>query len=406
MATLQFERGAAEGSAGGLVGRAASRSRAWSGSRAALERDGRPVLDDPVVRDRLAQFWLEETALRANARARARPGPRRGSARGAAAACRSSRARSTARRWRTSPASCSGRRRGAVDRRSARAGERGVAALVPELVRDDDRGRHQRDPAQHPGRARARPAEDAMNTPIRYDEEHALLRAEARRWLDERFPIARVRALADGDSGEDPADWKELAALGWLGPVRAREVRRRGPGRRTPGGVDGGDGPAAAALPAPARRPWRRWRSRRAASEAQRERWLRPLVARRGAARAGAAAATRSGAASARTRSSRGVGERFAIVERRAAGRRGSSRELVLDRTRRSARVTLDGRRARGRRVPARAAAEVLAQLTPWACLALAAEMAGGADALLAHDRRPTPPRASSSASRSARSRR
>ena len=58
-----------------------------------------------------------------------------------------------------------------------------------------------------------------MNTHIHYEEEHALLRAEARRWLDERFPIARVRALADSDAGEDPADWKELAGLGWLGLV-------------------------------------------------------------------------------------------------------------------------------------------------------------------------------------------
>src|SRR4029077_3072802 len=106
-----------------------------------------------------------------------------------------------------------------LDRRSKGACERGVAALVPELVRDDDRGRNQRDPAQHPGRARARPAEDPMNTPIHHDEEHALLRAEARRWLDERFPIARVRALADGEAGEDSADWSELAELGWLGLV-------------------------------------------------------------------------------------------------------------------------------------------------------------------------------------------
>lgn len=70
MATLQFERGAAEGSAGG----------SWVGSEQVeslirlargLARDGAPALDDPVVRDRLAQFWIAETALRANgARAR------------------------------------------------------------------------------------------------------------------------------------------------------------------------------------------------------------------------------------------------------------------------------------------------------------------------------------------------
>ncbi len=60
-ATLQFERGAAEGSAGGSggggeqVGRVAALARAQS-------RDA-----DPVVRDRLADFGIRETALRANA---------------------------------------------------------------------------------------------------------------------------------------------------------------------------------------------------------------------------------------------------------------------------------------------------------------------------------------------------
>lgn len=58
-----------------------------------------------------------------------------------------------------------------------------------------------------------------MNPTVRYDEEHALLRSEARRWLDERFPIARVRSIAENASGEDPADWKALAELGWLGLV-------------------------------------------------------------------------------------------------------------------------------------------------------------------------------------------
>jgi len=69
-ATLQFERGAAEGSAGGTGGGGAEVARLVALARG-LERDGRPALEDPVVRDRLAQFWLDETALRANA-ARAR----------------------------------------------------------------------------------------------------------------------------------------------------------------------------------------------------------------------------------------------------------------------------------------------------------------------------------------------
>jgi len=70
MATLQFERGAAEGSAGGQGG-GAEQVAALVRLARTLTRDGEPVLRDPVVRDRLAQFWIEETALRANA-ARAR----------------------------------------------------------------------------------------------------------------------------------------------------------------------------------------------------------------------------------------------------------------------------------------------------------------------------------------------
>ena len=43
------------------------------------------------------------------------------------------------------------------------------------------------------------------------------LRSEARRYLEERFPPERVAGLADSDAGWDPASWRELAALGWLG---------------------------------------------------------------------------------------------------------------------------------------------------------------------------------------------
>ncbi len=67
-ATLQFERGAAEGSAGGSGGGSDQVSRV-----AALARKlGRST--DPVVRDRLASFWIEETSLRANAQRARVPG--------------------------------------------------------------------------------------------------------------------------------------------------------------------------------------------------------------------------------------------------------------------------------------------------------------------------------------------
>ena len=63
VATLSFERGATEGSGGGSAGSADSIGDLIALARG-LVRDGRPVLDDPVVRDRLAAFVIEETALR------------------------------------------------------------------------------------------------------------------------------------------------------------------------------------------------------------------------------------------------------------------------------------------------------------------------------------------------------
>src|SRR5437763_12897832 len=51
-----------------------------------------------------------------------------------------------------------------------------------------------------------------------FSEEQELLRASARDYLADRFPLDRVVSLADGDVGWDPASWKELAGMGWLDP--------------------------------------------------------------------------------------------------------------------------------------------------------------------------------------------
>jgi alkylation response protein AidB-like acyl-CoA dehydrogenase len=219
-----------------------------------------------------------------------------------------------------------------------------------------------------------------MNTQIRYDEEHALLRAEARRWLDERFPIARVRELADGDSGEDPSDWAALAELGWLGLCVPEKF----------GGAGLGAVHMAVLMEESGRRlvPSPLLPSTLAAlvlaqsgSEAQRERWLRPIAA--GEVRAVLAVGTDAvwGAERADVIVTR-HGERFAIVPARAPGAR-IEPELVLDRTRRSARVHLEGVALEAGAFLPGGADEILSRVTPWACLALAAEMAGGADALL-----------------------
>jgi alkylation response protein AidB-like acyl-CoA dehydrogenase len=49
-----------------------------------------------------------------------------------------------------------------------------------------------------------------------FSEEQELLRAAAREFLADRYPAAKVVALADSDAGWDAATWKELADLGWL----------------------------------------------------------------------------------------------------------------------------------------------------------------------------------------------
>lgn len=56
-------------------------------------------------------------------------------------------------------------------------------------------------------------------TDFGFTEDHALLRQEARRFLNERLPTAELRRLADAGVGFDRALWKELAQLGWAGLV-------------------------------------------------------------------------------------------------------------------------------------------------------------------------------------------
>lgn len=61
--TLSFERGASEGSAGSSAGISEAVGNLIAMARS-VRRDGYPVLDDPVVRDRLAALAIEEYAIR------------------------------------------------------------------------------------------------------------------------------------------------------------------------------------------------------------------------------------------------------------------------------------------------------------------------------------------------------
>jgi len=64
MTTLTFERGAAEGTGGGSATPTAESVRAVATLAKRMRRDGRAAAEDPVIRDRLAQLWIEEEALR------------------------------------------------------------------------------------------------------------------------------------------------------------------------------------------------------------------------------------------------------------------------------------------------------------------------------------------------------
>jgi alkylation response protein AidB-like acyl-CoA dehydrogenase len=74
MATLTFERGAAEGTGGGQATATADSVRRAAKLAARTLRDGRPASEDPVLRDRLVQLWIQEEGLRLGGLRRRVPG--------------------------------------------------------------------------------------------------------------------------------------------------------------------------------------------------------------------------------------------------------------------------------------------------------------------------------------------
>jgi alkylation response protein AidB-like acyl-CoA dehydrogenase len=63
-----------------------------------------------------------------------------------------------------------------------------------------------------------------------FTDEQDQLRREARAFLADRSPFERVAELADSEEGWDPASWKELAELGWIGVSAAEEAGGAGLG--------------------------------------------------------------------------------------------------------------------------------------------------------------------------------
>ncbi len=63
-----------------------------------------------------------------------------------------------------------------------------------------------------------------------FTDEQEQLRREARTFLADRYPYERVAELADSDAGWDPASWRELAELGWVGVSAPEEAGGAGLG--------------------------------------------------------------------------------------------------------------------------------------------------------------------------------
>jgi alkylation response protein AidB-like acyl-CoA dehydrogenase len=57
-----------------------------------------------------------------------------------------------------------------------------------------------------------------------FTEEHALVRSEARRLLEERSPIAEIRRLAADEVGFDRTLYSDIAKLGWIGLATPAEL--------------------------------------------------------------------------------------------------------------------------------------------------------------------------------------
>ncbi len=153
MGLLGFERGVS------TLGQQVGFARELEGVVELARENG--AFDDPVIRDRLAQAKVELEVMRVNAlRGLSAAVAGEGSSSGGGAA---SIGKLVWANWhRQARRAGDGRGRpGRADRARRAVRPRPVAAALPVLPRRHDLRRQRRDPAQHPRRARARPAEGA-----------------------------------------------------------------------------------------------------------------------------------------------------------------------------------------------------------------------------------------------------
>jgi alkylation response protein AidB-like acyl-CoA dehydrogenase len=242
---------------------------------------------------------------------------------------------------------------------------------------------------------------------FKMSEEHALLRNQARRWLAQRSSRDAVRRLGEDARGDDPQAWQELAGLGWIGLVIPEAY----------GGAGLGLSHLAVLLEESGRRllaspllpqTLAALVIADGGSDAQKRDWLPRLATGEVVATlahvepAGGWTFDETSVVRANRRLN-GIkhhvwaaataslllvpfqerdATRVALVDATSRGVE-VELELGLDRTRRSGRVRLRDVEVSDDRVLDGAGASIFERLLPAACVALAAEMIGGADALL-----------------------
>ena len=228
--TLGYERG---GRALARVTTYASQYRQLVDAARRLKRNGRPIVDDPVTRQKLGRVWADLEVERYGA-LRTLTMLERGEHPGAGGSITKLSYSEFEKRFmelaeeilgpygqltdgRAAGVSPGSRHR---DRRSRHLGLR-----VPVVARGHHLRRLLRDPEERHRRAHPGAAEGSPGRPCRrhsmnfsFSEDQVLLRSSVRAALDEQCTPARVRAMMDdGVSGYDEALWGEMAKLGWLG---------------------------------------------------------------------------------------------------------------------------------------------------------------------------------------------